>query len=51
MTLLPGTIILTGTPEGVGFSRKPPVYLRPGQTLETEIRGIGVLSNPIAIAG
>lgn len=47
MTLLPGTVILTGTPEGVGFSRKPPVYLRAGQTLETEIAGIGVLSNPI----
>lgn len=50
MTLLPGTIILTGTPEGVGFSRKPPVYLRAGQTLETEIRGIGILSNPIVAA-
>ena len=48
MTLLPGTIILTGTPEGVGFKRNPPVYLREGQVLETEIEGIGVLSNPVA---
>lgn len=47
MTLLPGTVILTGTPEGVGFSRKPPVFLRAGQTLETEIAGIGRLSNPV----
>jgi 2-keto-4-pentenoate hydratase/2-oxohepta-3-ene-1,7-dioic acid hydratase in catechol pathway len=50
MTLLPGTIILTGTPEGVGFTRKPPVFLRPGQKLETEIEGIGVLVNLAAAA-
>ena len=47
MTLLPGTVILTGTPEGVGFKRNPPVFLRKGQVLETEIEGIGVLSNPV----
>ncbi|HMK43541.1 MAG TPA: fumarylacetoacetate hydrolase family protein, partial [Dissulfurispiraceae bacterium] len=47
MTLLPGTVILTGTPEGVGFKRDPAVYLRPGQILETEIAGIGVLRNPV----
>ena len=46
-TLLPGTIILTGTPAGVGFKRKPPVYLRPGQIVETEIEGIGTLVNPV----
>ena len=46
-TLLPGTIILTGTPHGVGFKRKPPVYLRPGQTVEVEIEGIGTLINPV----
>jgi len=46
-TLLPGTIILTGTPEGVGFKRTPPVYLRPGQIVETEIEGIGTLVNPV----
>ena len=48
MTLLPGTVILTGTPSGVGFVRKPPVFLRPGQTVECTIQGIGTLSNPIA---
>jgi 2-keto-4-pentenoate hydratase/2-oxohepta-3-ene-1,7-dioic acid hydratase in catechol pathway len=46
-TLLPGTIILTGTPAGVGFKRNPPVYLRPGQIVETEIEGIGTLVNPV----
>jgi 2-keto-4-pentenoate hydratase/2-oxohepta-3-ene-1,7-dioic acid hydratase in catechol pathway len=48
MTLLPGTVILTGTPEGVGFTRTPPVFLRPGETVECEIQGIGILSNPVA---
>jgi 2-keto-4-pentenoate hydratase/2-oxohepta-3-ene-1,7-dioic acid hydratase in catechol pathway len=48
MTLLPGTVILTGTPEGVGFKREPPVFLREGQIVECEIEGIGVLSNPVA---
>ncbi len=47
MTLLPGTVILTGTPEGVGFKRNPPVFLRAGQTLETEIEGIGTLVNTV----
>ncbi len=47
MTLLPGTIILTGTPEGVGFKRNPPVFLRAGQRLETEIEGIGTLVNSV----
>lgn len=47
MTLLPGTVILTGTPSGVGFARKPPVFLRPGDTVEIEIEGIGTLSNPV----
>lgn len=47
MTLLPGTIILTGTPEGVGFTRRPPVFLEEGQVVECEIEGIGVLSNPV----
>ena len=46
-TLLPGTVILTGTPDGVGFKRKPPVYLQPGQTVEIEIEGIGTLANPV----
>jgi len=46
-TLLPGTLILTGTPEGVGFIRKPPVYLMPGDRVEVEISGIGVLENHV----
>lgn len=47
MTLLPGTVIMTGTPSGVGFARKPPVFLRPGDVVEIEIEGIGVLRNPV----
>jgi len=47
MTLLPGTVIMTGTPSGVGFARKPPVFLKPGDTVEIEIEGIGTLSNPV----
>ena len=47
MTLEPGDIIPTGTPPGVGFARKPPVWMKPGDTCEIEIEGIGVLSNPI----
>lgn len=46
-TLLPGTVILTGTPEGVGFARQPPVFLRPGDRVEVEVEGIGTLSNPV----
>lgn len=46
-TLLPGTLILTGTPSGVGFARKPPVYLKPGDVLETRIEHIGVLKNEV----
>jgi 2-keto-4-pentenoate hydratase/2-oxohepta-3-ene-1,7-dioic acid hydratase in catechol pathway len=46
-TLLPGTLILTGTPEGVGFARKPPVWLQPGMRVEMEIEGIGELTNPV----
>jgi 2-keto-4-pentenoate hydratase/2-oxohepta-3-ene-1,7-dioic acid hydratase in catechol pathway len=47
-TLLPGTLILTGTPGGVGFKRTPPVFLRPGQVVKVEIEGIGALVNPVA---
>lgn len=47
MTLLPGTVLLTGTPEGVGFARKPPVFLKPGDTVTCVIDGIGELSNPV----
>ena len=51
MTLLPGTVLLTGTPAGCGFARKPPVWLKAGDTAEVEIDGIGVLRNPVVAAG
>jgi 2-keto-4-pentenoate hydratase/2-oxohepta-3-ene-1,7-dioic acid hydratase in catechol pathway len=47
-TLLPGTVILTGTPHGIGAARKPPVFLQPGDTVTVEIDGIGMLTNPVA---
>jgi 2-keto-4-pentenoate hydratase/2-oxohepta-3-ene-1,7-dioic acid hydratase in catechol pathway len=46
-TLPAGTLILTGTPEGVGFARKPPVWLKPGDTIAVEIESIGTLTNPV----
>ena len=46
-TLPAGTLILTGTPEGVGFARKPPVWLKAGDTIEVEIELIGTLTNPV----
>jgi 2-keto-4-pentenoate hydratase/2-oxohepta-3-ene-1,7-dioic acid hydratase in catechol pathway len=48
LTLLPGDIIATGTPSGVGYSRKPPEFLKPGDVMETEVTGIGIIRNPIA---
>jgi 2-keto-4-pentenoate hydratase/2-oxohepta-3-ene-1,7-dioic acid hydratase in catechol pathway len=47
MTLSPGDLIATGTPAGVGFSRKPPITLQPGDTVRLEITGLGVLENPV----
>ena len=47
MTLEAGDVISTGTPEGVGFARTPPEFMKPGDLLETEIEGIGVMRNPI----
>jgi 2-keto-4-pentenoate hydratase/2-oxohepta-3-ene-1,7-dioic acid hydratase in catechol pathway len=47
MTLLPGTVILTGTPAGVGFTRKPPLYLRDGDVISVEIEKIGTLTNKV----
>ena len=47
MTLLPGTVILTGTPEGVGFARDPQVFLSAGDEIDIEIEGIGVLHNQV----
>jgi len=46
-TLRPGTVILTGTPHGIGAARKPPVFLRHGDSVTIEIDGIGVLANPV----
>ena len=47
MTLSPGDLIATGTPAGVGFSRKPPITLQPGDTVRLEITGLGALENPV----
>ncbi len=46
-TLVPGDVIATGTPAGVGWSRKPPRFMKPGDVCEVEIEGIGTLVNPI----
>jgi 2-keto-4-pentenoate hydratase/2-oxohepta-3-ene-1,7-dioic acid hydratase in catechol pathway len=45
--LEPGDLIFTGTPPGVGFARKPPIFLQPGDVAEVEIEGLGVLRNPV----
>jgi acylpyruvate hydrolase len=47
MTLAPGDLIATGTPPGVGFARKPPIFLQPGDTCRLEITGLGTLENPV----
>jgi 2-keto-4-pentenoate hydratase/2-oxohepta-3-ene-1,7-dioic acid hydratase in catechol pathway len=49
-TLVPGTVILTGTPHGVGMAAKPPRYLRPGDTVSISLEKIGTLTNPV-VAG
>ena len=49
MTLLPGDVIATGTPEGVGFARTPPEFLRDGDVMEVSIGGIGTLRNRVRI--
>ncbi len=46
-TLVPGDVIATGTPAGVGWSRKPPRYMKAGDVVEVEIEGIGTLRNPV----
>ncbi len=48
-TLLPGTVILTGTPHGVGMAAKPPRWLKPGDVVSIEIDGIGRLTNPVEL--
>ena len=45
--LQPGDIIISGTPAGVGFARKPPVFMKPGDVCEVEIEGLGILTNPV----
>lgn len=47
-TLLPGTVILTGTPGGIGRVRTPSIYLRPGDSVEVTVEGVGSLVNPVA---
>ena len=49
MTLEPGDIVATGTPAGVGFTRKPPRFLRAGETVQVEIDRLGVLQNPVRL--
>ena len=49
-TLLPGTLILTGTPPGVGFARRPPVFLADGDRVAISIEGIGRLDNAVTSA-
>lgn len=51
ITLEPGDMISTGTPPGVGFARKPPVYVQPGDKMEVEVEGLGVLVNNAVAAG
>jgi 2-keto-4-pentenoate hydratase/2-oxohepta-3-ene-1,7-dioic acid hydratase in catechol pathway len=51
LPLEPGDVLATGTPSGVGFSRKPPIYMKAGDTCTVEIEGIGALSNPIVAEG
>lgn len=50
-TLLPGTVILTGTPSGVGMGMQPPVYLKPGDEVVVAIEGVGELRNPVKLEG
>ncbi len=45
--LVPGDVIATGTPAGVGFTRKPPRFLEAGDVVEVEIEKLGILSNPV----
>ncbi len=49
MTLMPGDIIATGTPAGVGVFRDPPVFLKPGDVCEVSIEGVGTLTNPVVL--
>ena len=50
MTLLPGTVIMTGTPEGIGAAMDPPRFMVPGDVIECEVEGLGTLRNPVVQA-
>jgi acylpyruvate hydrolase len=47
VTIEPGDVILTGTPAGIGNTRKPPVFMKPGDTISVEIEHLGILTNPL----
>ena len=47
ITLEPGDVIATGTPPGVGFARKPPIFMKPGDVADVEIENLGILTNPV----
>ena len=47
MTLNPGDVVTTGTPQGVGFKRTPPHFLGPGDVVEVEIERVGAVANPV----
>ena len=51
ITLEPGDLVVMGTPSGVGYARKPPVWMKAGDRIDIEIEGIGVLSNPVIDEG
>jgi 2,4-didehydro-3-deoxy-L-rhamnonate hydrolase len=50
MTLKPGDLIATGTPDGIGATRKPPMFLHPGDVVEVEVERIGRITTPIEAA-
>jgi acylpyruvate hydrolase len=50
-TLEPGDVVSTGTPAGVGFARKPQIFMKHGDIVRIEIEGLGALENPVAAAG
>jgi 2-keto-4-pentenoate hydratase/2-oxohepta-3-ene-1,7-dioic acid hydratase in catechol pathway len=50
MTLVPGDVIITGTPPGVGMARDPQLWMKPGDEVSIEIEGLGTLTNPVEAA-
>ena len=47
ITLEPGDVVVTGTPSGVGYARTPPVFMKPGDVIEVEVPGLGILTNTV----